>query len=238
MITRLTDTDYEDVRIASVAREEGGWGLGLPTCSIWLSDERAPGAHPRVGDTPRLYGGAGWGSQVRGADLNGVPLYYESPDQLRARRRREQAKRDRQDRRRAERSAPQTRARYDALPAEFRRRLDRFRANNPDFWWRHEPYELFTCEEAVKIARHVAPLERQPDLLRAAFEKFNKAPWEEQRAVVSDGHSGNTMGAALRLAWLWRLTPDVVVVEHGALCPLVGCVEYGCVPRLEGVTSP
>lgn len=41
---------------------------------------------------------------------------------------------------------------YENLPDAFKKRIDRFRANNPDFRFEFESYELFCCMEAVKIA--------------------------------------------------------------------------------------
>jgi hypothetical protein len=52
----------------------------------------------------------------------------------------------------------------------------------------------------------------------------------------SNGHSGNTFGAAMQLAWLYIEHPDFVEKAHGALTPLVGCKKYGC-PHDEGEES-
>ena len=41
-------------------------------------------------------------------------------------------------------------------------------------------------------------------------------------------HSGNTFGFSVRLAYLMAERPDLIAMEHGALCPLVGCKDYGC----------
>lgn len=51
--------------------------------------------------------------------------------------------------------------------------------------------------------------------------------------VISEGHSGNTFGMACRLAYLYLTEPENVIKLHGALAPLVGSKEYGCVPRDE-----
>ena len=115
-------------------------------------------------------------------------------------------------------------AQYEALPRIFRERLDKFRRNNPDFRWKYEPYELFVCEEAVRIAEEL----ETPDEVVA----FGKMTYEEQKARVtlSDGHSGNTFGMVMRLAYLFLSDEAGVEQMHGALAPLVGSEEYGCVP--------
>jgi hypothetical protein len=46
-----------------------------------------------------------------------------------------------------------------------------------------------------------------------------------------DDHSGNTFGCSVKLALLSLEQPEGVVLIHGALSPLVGSKEYGCVPR-------
>jgi hypothetical protein len=52
---------------------------------------------------------------------------------------------------------------------------------------------------------------------------------------LADGHSGNTVGCACLLARLYLTSPEDVARMHGALTPLVGCAEYGCVHPTEGV---
>ena len=63
------------------------------------------------------------------------------------------------------------------------------------------------------------------------FKSWSKADWKEQQKLVpalADGHSGNTFGIAVRLAWHFLVNPELVLQEHGAMCPLVGCRDYGC----------
>lgn len=111
--------------------------------------------------------------------------------------------------------------RVAALPEVFRARIQKFRKTNKDFRWKFEGYELFTCEEAIKIAAHCKTLDK--------VKAFHELPWEEQqKAGISDQHSGNTFGMSCRLA-MWFLTqPENVTKEHGALVGLVGCENYGC----------
>jgi len=44
-------------------------------------------------------------------------------------------------------------AAYEALPPPLKRRLDRFRAADPDFRWREEAYEMAACAEAGRLYR-------------------------------------------------------------------------------------
>lgn len=65
---------------------------------------------------------------------------------------------------------------------------------------------------------------------RALNSKAYDYDYKRQQALIGsdDGHSGNTFGMAMRLAWLYIEHPDFVAKEHGAMVPLVGCKDYGC----------
>jgi hypothetical protein len=62
--------------------------------------------------------------------------------------------------------------------------------------------------------------------------KAHDYDYEREKAVtgMSDGHSGNTHGAAVSLARLYIESPEWVAKLHGALSPLVGSKAYGDVP--------
>lgn len=222
MSEREKDTQWEEHVIDRVdGSPERGWTIHQDGCALWIPDKE--GARPEVGDVARFYG-RGFGYPVRGVDLNGVEVYYETEEAQRARFKREQeeanakkkaewlAKRDEMDRRLA------------ALPLPFQMRICRFRHNNPDFGWEYEPYEMSACVDGAKIA---AALNDASEV-----ETFQKLPWEEQKKVVPDldtGHSGNTFGMAVRLAYHMLTNPDYVWMDHAAISPLVGC-ECGCPP--------
>jgi hypothetical protein len=109
-----------------------------------------------------------------------------------------------------------------ALPPEFQARIARFWRNNPSFS-ENLPYELFCCQEAVKIAARCKTA--------GGIRIFHDLPCEKQREAVpelSGEHSGNTFGAACLLAQCYLEHPELVDKMHGALCPLVGCKDYGC----------
>lgn len=164
-------------------------------------------------------------------------------------------------------------AAYDSLPDVFKRRLDKYRANNPNFRQEFEQYETFCLTEAVTIAEHLRPAyeEHAADLTKlseslhaldggktfatqgewfteiaakpendrklyaaqAVVTAFDRLPYEEQVAAgVSDEHSGNTHGMAIRMAMLYLAGRDDLIVGHyGAMAPLVGSDQYGDVPQ-------
>jgi hypothetical protein len=216
------DTDFTERTVTGVEADGEYWTI---YCDGWCFGVRKDaGVEPHVGDIARFYPG-GIGYAVRGLLLNGREVFYRTPEEQDEKHRREnehaRAERKRQF---EETGRAQLDAAYAELPLEFKQRIDGFRARNPDFRWQHEPYEMFACTEAVKIAAAVMTTDQ--------LAGFRQLSHEEQKTLVPDlgeGHSGNTLGVACRLAYWWMTNPENVVREHGALCPLLGCKEYGCV---------
>lgn len=225
------DPQVQITRVKSIGEEPDGWSIGREDGWSFFVP-RAAGVVPRVGMEARFYG-EGVGAIVRGLVLDGQVVFYRTEDEENidaARRVREHELKKIAD---FEEKRAEYDAQYAALPPEFQRRLDGFRHRNRDFRWRHEPYELFACMEAVKIARALGSVD--------AVRLFAKAPWEEQKKMVptiSPDHSGNTFEVACGLAALSMDHPERVEQAHGALCPLLGCEEYGCwaanAPRVGG----
>lgn len=206
--------------LEAVERSGEGYVLKRDGLSLFIKD---PGFEPTAGQLARYFG-RGFGYPVRGVVIDGRVVRYETADEHERQAR--NAIEDRQAKQRAEAEASRAvnDARIAALPVEFQQRIERFRAGNPDFWWDHQPYELFCCEEAIKIAE---ALKDRPNDVPA----FAKLDWQQQKQLVptlDDGHSGNTFGSAVRLAHWYLTNRENVVLEHGALTPLVGCEAYGC----------
>jgi hypothetical protein len=179
----------------------------------------------------RQYGG-GIGSIVRGMFLDGQRVYYRTEAEQDAKNKQDAEAYDQSQRDRFEKDRAEMDRRYEALPEIFRKRLDKFRRNNPDFRWKFEGYELYTCEQAVVIATAL----KTPK----AIEDFARAEWDRQKELVpglDDGHSGNTFGMACLLAHDFVSKPANVEARHGALAVLVGSEEYGCVPSAGGASN-
>jgi uncharacterized protein YkuJ len=240
------DDAFEDARLDEVrARDEGYEITQSNHWSFFIAKEYDGVAHgivPAVGDTVRMYGG--FGRPVRGLFVNGRQIYYRTEQQEKERFARQLAEDEAKRQREFEATGRAILdAKYDALPPIFQARIDKFRHNNPDFRWKYEKYEMFCCEEAVKLARHlgsVEAMERYCGLAQSETFGTNRpqwdAEWEEKQAIdraagLADGHSGNTHGVAGMLALLYLKQPEGVERLHGALAPLVGSEEYGCIPR-------
>lgn len=192
------DEDHYDVRF------EEGMGIGLS------------GAEPKVGDTVTLYGR--FGHPVYGWALNGQTVKYETPWERFATRMAMLAGFDRKRREAFARDKAKLDAKYEALPAPLKARIDRFRAERADFRVDSEAYEMAAVGDAPKIARALAksydwPLDENlavtdagpsSDAIEQAVKWFFDLPYDEQKAMVPDldeGHSGHTFDSAVGLAF-------------------------------------
>lgn len=212
--------------ITKVERSRGYWYIETKGSGFGFETKHTKGKKPpAVGDEVICH--TVQGSLIRGVTLRGELLYYKTDEELEADRL-EGARKHREEREKEfKRNRKKLNEQYDALPPEFQRRVSWFRAHNADFRIEYEPYELSVCTDAVLIATTLKT--------EAKIKRFSKASYKKQQELVPgmfDGHSGNSFGMAVRLAHLYVQNPLWVIAEHGALTPLVGCVDYGCVhPR-------
>lgn len=218
----LNDREYEDHVLTSVSDAGSNWNIGHGGWHFLAPKQDAPeGFAPQPGMTARFYG-KGMGHVVRGLFIDGVRLFYRTETEQTDRHRQECLAREQEQKYDYERVRADHALRKAALPPVFQDRFARFHANNPDFGWKFEAYELFTCEQAVVIATRV-----QADDIAA----FREWAWEQQKAAVpelSDGHSGNTFVCACLLAHTYLTRPELVPQIHGAMASLAGCKDYGC----------
>jgi hypothetical protein len=230
-VLAATDPAFETYYIDKVVDIEDAWELTLRelddepdtgyTC-FWLKKENCPKDFvPEKNQPLRSWGG--FGRPIRGIEIAGSLLYYETEETYAARQKVIQAKEDTEDKRKYEESGKaENDARIALLPPVFQERIADFRRRREDFGWKREAYELFTCEQAVLISQHV----KVDDM-----EAFHKLEWHQQRTVVpglDEGHSGNTFGAACMLAKFYLTQPNLVPKFHAAICPLLGCDTCGC----------
>ncbi len=185
---------------------------------------------PEKGMWAKLYG-KGFGYTVRGVVINEVIFYYRTPEEAEQDHKAWCRKNDREKETTLKKNLKKMDAEYDALPDIFKKRIDAFRANNPNFRRDYEGYEMFCIKEAIKIANAV----KDP----TKIDEFYHKPFEEQAkmAGIDDGHSGNTFGCACNLALDYLTNPSVVPKVHGALAPVVGCKAYGCPHEHEETTK-
>lgn len=196
---------------------EGSWSFGLL---------KKYGVIPKVGYHVKLY--TVNFSTIRGVEFNNIQVFYKTDAQLDQEHKDWCANYEKEKQETFERNRVQMNADYESLPDNFKKRIDRFRKNNPKFRVDFEGYELFCCKEALKIA---GAFEIAGDI-----KTFRNLGWEDQLKAVpnlSDGHSGNTFGCACILAQLQLEYPERVYEQHGSLSPLVGSKDFGDIAENE-----
>jgi hypothetical protein len=213
------DNDYEEHKLTAVNEHDDGYELMMGSLGFFV--KKPVPVVPEIGQTVRVYGK--FGSPVRGIFFNGQQVFYRTQaeqDKLHAE---QVAASEKEKKETWEAQKDEYFAKIAALPELFQRRIKKFQDTNPDYDWKFGGYELFCCEQAWVFVSSLGTAE--------ALQAWAKLGYEEQKAQVpelSDGHSGNTFGISVRLAWHYLTNKENVVLEHGALTPLVGCEEYGC----------
>ena len=214
------DRQFTDERLSRVEENSDGWAITANLGSLFIPKYAGT---PKVGDLVRYYG-RGLGYPVRGVDIAGVEVYYDTAEQYEAKQKASaEARRiERIEEYEAHRDA--FTERINSLPGPCQQRLFQFRERNPDFGWEFEAYELECSTIAARIAQ---AFERRETPITADewFRKWREMKYDEQVAVCGPdtGWSGNMMGFANRQAYLLATAPDIVPKDHGALCGLVGC---------------
>jgi len=198
---------------------EPGWG------TFWLQEKNAKGVVPKVGDSAVFY--MSNMSIVRGLEINGQRLFYATRTQADRDARRSEERRHAKAQRELDETREDRDRRRKALPSSLQARLARYETANP-LWRRdYETYELFVCEQAANLAA----LPKAGDI-KAWYDRFRDLKFEDQKRAwpgLDDGHSGNTFGAAVQLAyWLDQGWSEQIINGHGAMVALVGCADYGC----------
>lgn len=245
LATWMSKEEFEDVVIKEVNDHsfirEDGWSFGI---------QEGWGITPKPGDIARFYG-RGIGSVVRGLDVNGAECFYRDEEQQAEEHAKWVRQYEEEQKAKFEEGRESLDEKYRKLPEIFQKRIDKFRKNNPDFRWKYESYEMFCCEQAVIIAAAIGkrlfdeagaknmPFDEAKESIissaPSAFQEFYDMSWEKQKELVpdlADGHSGNTFGCSVMLARLYVSDQlDYIVKFYGALAPLVGSEEYGCIAR-------
>jgi hypothetical protein len=152
LITGVEGDDGESATITvdglRAGRGFGGWTTLMP----WPGDPR-----PEVGMLLRVWSN---GSRNHGVDLLGteserldspIHLYYKTEREMEV----EQAAWIADDQRRQRKAFEENKAKldadFDALHPAMKRRIQRFRDEDPDFRWRAEGYEMVVCSEATRL---------------------------------------------------------------------------------------
>lgn len=137
----------------SLTYASSSFGNGCFLATERMSDEVADDLRehpPQVGDEIVVY--TYLGSRIRGFDLRGEHLYYQTDEELDAEAKLMRIEQERKDEEAFEKNRAKLDADYEALPQVFKDRIDKYRQNNPDFRKKYESYEMFCCTQAVLFA--------------------------------------------------------------------------------------
>ncbi len=211
----------KQTKVKKVTESDNGWDISTEDSSGFFFSN-SWGVIPVVGDliTVQIV----QGSTIRGVILNGKQIFYKTDEDLDREHKEWCEKYEKEKQERFEKEKSQLDIDYVNLPVVFKQRIDKFRNSNPRFRVDYESYEMFCCKEAIKIANGLIEL-------RISVKEFQDMSWDEQKENVPDldeGHSGNAFGMSCRLAHWYMTETENLVLEHGALTPLVGCKDYGC----------
>lgn len=216
-----TDTEYEADTIKEVRDGTDCWEVGVVSGG-WISVSKSLCAQaPEPGGPIRFYG-RGFGYPIRGIVIADRVYSYQTEEEFAAAQRAEWATRAEEEDRKWEAGRAEFDAEVAKLPTPFQKRISWFLEGTDRWGARFGGYELFCCKEAVRIAEVC----KTPEDVQA-FAKDD----DRQKAVLGDSlasHSGNTFGMSCLLANIYREKPELLWQTHGALCPLVGCSDYGC----------
>lgn len=183
------------------------------------------GVEPKVGDVVELYGD-GMGRPIEGVRINGKIVFQYSDEQIEINRQEWLKKNEEEKQKKFEDHKVEMDKAYDGLIPEFKARIDRFRAKNPKFRIDMEAYEVFVCEEAMKLIKAFKTVE--------SLQEFCDLDLAAQKKMAPDmdfgNHSGNTFGAAVSLARMYIQAPKLTKYMHGSMAGLMGCEGYGCHP--------
>jgi hypothetical protein len=225
-VPKANDTEYQEGQIASVEWREEDEMKGYITkmnggLTIFVPDK---GIEPKPGMIVRMYG-KGVGFPIRGLDVDGKEIYYNTAAEYEAEMQKKAKERKEQQKQEYESKRSSFEDRVGKLPQVFQKRFQDFREFKGDeFRYSFEAYELFVCEEAVLIAETLGLLEKIKEFASADTPKRQ----EMVPGIRMPEHSNNTFVQAIQLACSYIMTPERITQMHGALCQLVGCDIYGC----------
>lgn len=217
----VTKSEIEvEAHVLDDVREVGGGGWEIGHDHTYLRVPADSPIVPEVGMEAIFVGG--WGRPVRGLFINGVKVWYRTQAEEEAHRQELIERQHEEDRKRFEQRRPTLDAEFAALPEPFQKWMQKFRDANPDYRWKVESYDMTIARDAVKIANAFKTA--------GEIETFRAWDWKSQKAAVPDldeGHSGNTFGMAVKMAWLYKTEPEYIERFHSGMCMLMGCEEMG-----------
>jgi hypothetical protein len=217
---------YTIAKIDRVKTYEDYYEIMFDDCTCCALDKKY-NIKPEVGQTIEAYGS--FGQTIQGICIDGKTAFFKGEVQLEKERQEWLKKEEKKEIENFKTNKNKLDEDYNSLPEVFKKRIDILRQNNEKFRQKYEAYEMRCCIDAVKITKELKTVEE--------YNKFVQLDYDKQMKRVKEldtGHSGNSFGCACQLAYYYITDQDYVYKSHGALCPLVGCKNYGCYISLKG----
>lgn len=211
---------YTISKIDKVITNDTGYELEWNTCFCCFLDKKY-GIIPNVGQTIEIYGA--FGQTIQGICIDGKTAFFKGETQLEQERQLWLKQEEQKEIEKFKLNKDKLDLDYSSLPEVFKKRIYILRQNNKKFRQKYEAYEMRCCIDAVKIVKELKIVEE--------YNKFVSSDYDKQMEKVKGldtGHSGNSFSCACQLAYYFITDPEYVYKSHGALCPLVGCNDYGC----------
>ena len=188
----------QNVTVKNVIDDGDGFSITSEEGNLFfLSKEKAQGKVPKVGDiiTLHTYGGC----FIRGMDINSVPLYYKTDEELKQDRQKEKEEERKRREERFKELEPELNKLFALLPKILQHRIEMFRKFSPDFRVEDELYELSSVFLGSKIYHHCKANNLED--FEANVDKFDVSKYIKTHWFLSKiGVSSNQVAFAEALA--------------------------------------
>lgn len=165
-----------------------------------------------------------WGQRIRGVAIDGKVLFYHDEEHASELHQEWCDKKDAKEMETFLAEKDSIDARIKALPTEFQVRFEGYHKAGGDKWRAaYEPYELYCCEEAMKVVNHLKTSEKIREYW--GMEDYKAQQKISDEIGLDDGHSGNTFGHSLKLATAFLENPELVDKVPSGMSPIVGSDE-------------
>lgn len=183
------DQEYKEYTLTSVKDNGKEWDIGSYVGQLLIPKTSfIPESGMRV-----KYYGKGFGYTIRGVVIEDTPIYYKTAKEADQVHKKWCDKMEREQKKLYLKHKKDIRKRINALPEPLKNRMVRFGKEKADFnRYDYVSYELYCCEEAVKILK---TFDDPENIVKWAREGYDRTV-----CAVDDGHTGNTIGGAARLA--------------------------------------
>ena len=202
----------------------------IPSEKSEFALEKKFNCEPKVGDRIKLRVSAPSNAYLLGVMINDVVVWNRFDQEDQEIKDKRKAEHEENLKARFERIQKQLDHDVFVLPAQFQRKIQRLRDNNPDFRWRYEEFEVFCMREAIKIISKLQTI----DLIQKFIETKDVNVLKKMVPNLKwKQYFGNALAVASSYAFFYSTNPRLFHLSHGAMADVYGCKNYGCLPATE-----